>query len=452
MQKTKPNYLHLFVFLVLSMAVYGYIYGSINRVTHKFFQDFGFQKLIVSVLMLLGLQLFFYLKRSNFGFKHLVVAYCFLQIPAFFALPNLSDDFYRFFLDGQISSHGVSPYTYKPSELSPDFLQTVGVSHANFKALNSPNYYSIYPPLNQVFFVLAAFFSKGSLLIFVNLTRILLVLFNVLAAYFMYKLKNNTAVFCYLFNPLLNIETTGNLHFEGVYLAFLLGSIYFFLGNKTIVSAGFLAASIATKLIPLLFVPLFLGWRNDTKNDASTLKKRVVFCTTTLGWLAIGFCFLGADSLAHILQSTKLYYSGFEFNASVFYVLRWFGFRLYGYDLVHIIAPFLGFVTVLFIAKTAILGHKKHFLLHFWHCMLVYLLLAAVVHPWYAIPLLALGLLCDRALPSIVFSFVVLLSYSAYCSAAYLENPWFIATEYGLFALSFYPFLRQKAAQADPKN
>jgi len=85
----------------------------------------------------------------------------------------------------------------------------------------------------------------------------------------------------------------------------------------------------------------------------------------------------------------------------------------------------------------------------------IYLLLGLVVHPWYIIPLLGLGILGDKASP-LVWSYLIYLSYYAYSVDPYRESFILLFIQYaGLFVIAFveyFPYLyRQKIYIIPPK-
>ncbi|MEZ4848050.1 MAG: hypothetical protein R3B93_05385 [Bacteroidia bacterium] len=87
----------------------------------------------------------------------------FFRLIVFFALPNLSDDFYRFIWDGRLLSHGVNPFAQLPSEymLNPDQALRLGLNTELYQGLNSPNYFTIYPPVLQgIFYLSSVLFLK----------------------------------------------------------------------------------------------------------------------------------------------------------------------------------------------------------------------------------------------------------------------------------------------------
>src|SRR5688572_17834239 len=150
--------------------------------------------------------------------------------------PQMSDDYYRFYWDGQLVSNGMDPYAETPTQLQKQ--ETEGLPNV-FTQLNSPNYYSSYPPFHQFLFFVAA--SCGSLKSFIITTRILLILADVLILFLIARLAANkkltfNPVWAYGLNPLVITELTGNLHFEGVCMALWLLAVWWMFSNKNVLS------------------------------------------------------------------------------------------------------------------------------------------------------------------------------------------------------------------------
>ena len=72
-----------------------------------------------------------------------------VRVCLIFCFPNLSDDIYRFYWDGKLILAGYNPYGILPTEALN--YNIGGLSKDIFDQLNSPNYYTIYPPINQVY-------------------------------------------------------------------------------------------------------------------------------------------------------------------------------------------------------------------------------------------------------------------------------------------------------------
>ena len=74
-----------------------------------------------------------------------------LMLPFF---PMLSDDIYRFYWDGSIIWQGINPYAFLPSEIPMEVTQKIGPEI--IAKMNSPDYFSVYPPVAQLIFAVSS--------------------------------------------------------------------------------------------------------------------------------------------------------------------------------------------------------------------------------------------------------------------------------------------------------
>ena len=184
-----------------------------------------------------------------------------------FAIPNLSQDFYRFIWDGRMIFEAINPYESLPETFIKNEAYPINQTIDLYDGMGSLNgsHYTNYPPINQLSFVMAAIFAKTSILWSVVVMRLQIILADIGIIYIGKKIleKLNMPIhhiFLYALNPFIIIELTGNLHFEAVMLFLLVWSLYLLLQKKWIWSAFIFGLSVSVKLIPLLFIPLFYQW------------------------------------------------------------------------------------------------------------------------------------------------------------------------------------------------
>ena len=149
------------------------------------------------------------------------------------AIPNLSQDFYRFIWDGRMILEGFNPYLYTPESFIANDLFPVGQAQELYNGMGSLNasHYSNYPPLNQLCFIIAGLFSGKSILGSAVVLRLIIIAADLGTLYFGKKLLKQLKlpahnIFWYVLNPFIIIEMTGNLHFEPVMLFFLIWGLY----------------------------------------------------------------------------------------------------------------------------------------------------------------------------------------------------------------------------------
>ena len=245
-------------------------------------------------------------------------------------------------------------------------------------------------------------------------------------------------IMLFALNPFIIIELTGNLHFEGVTIFFLMLAIYFLLNDKFFKSAIWMAFSISVKLIPLIFIPLFL----KKLGQISSLKYLIV---TGIISILLVTPFLSSGLMENFTSSIDLYFRKFEFNASFYYVIRWIGFEVKGWNIIQKVGPLLGlsvFIIVLLLSIIPKNQNPRRLLVSMLFTISFYYFLSTTVHPWYiAIPLIISIFTPFRFV--IVWSLVVMLSYSAYGNVPFQENYWLIFIEYLIvFSFLIYEVLR----------
>lgn len=417
---------------ISSMIFYfGFAYGL---------QRTDYTKLIVlySVLFIL----FYTLVNKHKENLQLLTTLAFVFRGFFFlAIPNLSQDFYRFIWDGRMLLEGYNPYLFTVDSFINQLEYPVSQAETLFKGMGELNasHYTNYPPLNQLCFLMAAIFAKTNILGSVVVMRLIIIAADFGTLYFGKKLLKviNIPVhniFWYILNPFIIIELTGNLHFEGLMIFFLIWSLYLLQNGKWILSAVVFALSISTKLIPLMFLPLLFQW--FINKGGSTIKSLLKLMTyygivglvSLLGFLP----FLSEQFIFNYSKTVGLWFQRFEFNASLYYLARAIGYTFRGYNEIAIIGKCIPILVIVFVLIFSLFRKNKSISQLATSMLLVlsfYFFTATTVHPWYIATLLILSVFTRYKFP-FIWSFVVILSYLAYANINQAENLWIIAIEY----------------------
>ena len=347
--------------------------------------------------------------------QHLTYLALTLRLVFIAAIPNFSQDFYRFIWDGRLILSGLNPYLTTPDNLmisQPNLFPQMKTLFEGMGAL-SAGHYSNYPPLHQLPFILAAIISKHSILGSVVILRLLLIGADIGILFFGKKLLRKLQlptrnIYWFILNPLVIVELTGNLHFEGLMLFFFVLVLYYVHTKKWHLAALTMALSIAVKLVPILSLPLFLnklGW-----------KKSIRFCLTVgIVFMLLFAPFLKDNFFENYSATIGLWFSKFEFNASFYYLLNWGLETILNFELIHS----MGVIVVSFIGLQIIyqlLQNKTKTTALITTVLWVftgYYLISTTVHPWYIISLLLLSIFTPFKFAR-VWSYTLILSYFAY--------------------------------------
>lgn len=381
------------------------------------------------------------------------------------AIPNLSQDFYRFLWDGRLLIQGVSPYLFTPEI----HLQELEIANENnlrnltfevpqarqlFEGMGGLNasHFSNYPPMNQFLFAIAALFAGNNILGSVIVLRIIIILADLGILYFGKKLLvllslPQRNIFLYFLNPFIIIELTGNLHFEGVMLFFFVWALYLLFKGKWLWAAVLIGISVSVKLIPLVFLPLIIKHFIKSPKTSQVLEpcevdpkiKNYNWITLLKFYLVIGITivitflpFLSAEFIHNFSATIGLWFQNFEFNASVYYVVRWIGFQIVGWNVIATagkILPIITFLSVLGIAFFRKNRAPQQLVISMVFAISIYFLFSTTVHPWYIATPLLLSVFTKYKFP-IVWSLMIMLSYSAYGKDGFDEKLWLVSLEY----------------------
>lgn len=419
----------LIFFLLLSLACYAFAGYMVKR------EDFSLVAGTCGILS--GIYFLLLRYRKGLSTRQIIawgLAFRIVLIPAW---PALSDDFYRFIWDGLVQQSGVSPYAVIPHQTGLRFTAELA---SVYPKLNSQHYFSVYPPVSQMIYRLCTIVGGGTVYGSMIALKVFIAGFETGTLLLMARLLGRfglaqSLIAIYAFNPLVILELCGNIHFEAGMIFFTLLAVWLMLNKKRLPAAAALAGAVCIKLLPLLFIPVFwhhLPRMQFLKFAAATCFFCLVLCLPY---------FNNMNLVSNFLTSLQLYYGKFEFNGSLYLLLRETGYAITGNNEIYFISKamllfsFTGFLWIWL--------KKKQIFTTLFLLLAAHLLFSATVHPWYLAPLVA----CT---PFINFRFALLwaalapLSYITYASFPYRENFWLTGIEYGLVACFLFWELRKK--------
>jgi alpha-1,6-mannosyltransferase len=390
-------------------------------------------KLILSMCGLLFLTYgLWFVWRTAFKWKEILFCGIVFRLIFLFSEPTLSDDIHRFLWDGYLLSEQINPYVHKPSEMVIYSDDSKELLHK----MNSPEYYSLYPPVNQGIWSISWMGGSSNYSRTIVL-RFIILLFEIATILLLRKIllhlnKKDILIGLYALNPLVIIELTGNLHPEVFMIFFLTLSLYLYTRQKGFYSALAFAGAICSKLIPVLLLPLLIhqiGWKKTIRFSAIAL----------IASLLLFLPFWSPRIIENYTSSLGLYFGKFEFNGSFYYLFRQIGRMINGWNNLETVNALLKLIVISIII---ILSCKKMRSIGIFEKMLfllaAYFFFSPIVHPWYASTLILLSVFSHYRF-ALIWSATIFLSYAHYRQIPWQENYMLIGAEY-LTAVGFLLF------------
>jgi alpha-1,6-mannosyltransferase len=359
--------------------------------------------------------------RTQLSLQIILVAAIVLRVPMFFTDPSLSDDVWRYMHDGRAQLAGFSPYAYAPHD-----PRTMPYRAPEFARINHPDVPTIYPPLAQMAFRLAAAFPAPlrTWRMFILAAELMLLL--AAAAVLGKHRYGNLAL--YAWHPLAITEAIGSAHLEPLAITFLMLAIVATIRGGALTCGIALAVSVAIKLIAAPLILLIRG-------------KRAI-----MTFVVVLFVFMPVALTDHNAVGTlTLFAQSWESNGSMFAIAR----PVLDGRVYRIGAAIL-LMTGLWILRRRHLPLPDAAAAFF----LAFFILAPVVHPWYLLWILALLPLRTHpfdavGIAALLWTVTVVGSYVAHQqllqTGVWRVPPFILFIEYvGVFGLLAYAWVRTR--------
>jgi hypothetical protein len=298
--------------------------------------------------------------------------------------PGLTDDLYRYVWDGWLQVSGINPYRFAPKHEALAPFQTSPL----YQQLNSQPYYSVYPPLTQLPFAVsgwiytmmgwhAAYYVLKGLFLAAEFCGVLL----------LSRLTTPRNLLLYAWNPLVLIETAGQGHTEALLVPFIVGLIWAVQHGSGRWASFAVAGAGMIKLYPFVLGPFLIrrhGW------SAVWPGALLVF--------GLSLPYAAPYVLPHLKSSVDLFAELFEFNAGPYYMTKYVFWLFTGADWSKQIGPTFRYLFLVLLPILYALDWWRNWSIR-WATLLtigLFLGFSTTVHPWYLLPVLALGVMHDR--------------------------------------------------------
>jgi len=339
--------------------------------------------------------------------------------------PVLSDDVYRHYWEGKMSTNGINPYLQ-----APDDEELSEYRDSEWENINNKDVAASYPPLTQIAFSLSYLIHPS-----IFTLKFVFVLFDILSICVVFLILKNFNIdprysIIYAWSPLVVIEFAHSGHNDSLAIFLTLLSFLFLQKDMRTASAVALSLGFLAKLFPMLFAPiLFRTW--GKKNTC------VYFVVIILFYIP----FMGAGY--HLFSGTSSYADRWLFNGSVFpllvHFLEYFTNSQTSIDLakIFIILIFVTVVTYFFVRSRSCKDKPYQLFKYAFLLIGLYLILTPTFHPWYIIWIIPF-LCVFRPRSWILLTGLVTLSYIVYIeydsTGAWSELWWVRVIDY----LPFY--------------
>ncbi len=308
--------------------------------------------------------------------RWVVVVAVLVRLAMLPVVPSLSDDIYRYVWDGRVQLAGFNPYDHAPDSPVLD-----GVAYADRGKVNHPAVRTIYPPLAEEICYGVAAVHEG-----MGGVKVLFGLCDLLTAFVLWKTiaaaRRVEVLTLYLLCPLVVVETWHSAHLEVVAALLVLVAAALIERRRDLPAGLALGAAAAVKLWPAaLLLPAILGKR--ARPAAFLPGFALAFLLPYAPYLLTG----------DVLGSMRDTGARPEGSAFGFAIVQ----AVVGYPAARIVVATI-FVAGVVLISRRLSGREKTTAAFCWTATLLPLLMP-IVHPWYWMTAVTLGIAAGLALP-----------------------------------------------------
>jgi len=336
--------------------------------------------------------------------------------PLVLAPPLLSDDLYRYLWEGRIWLEGFNPY-----RLAPDDVALSPLRDEVWLNINNPTIGSIYPPLSQLLFVVAAWVGGQ-----VWTVKLLALLAHAATVAFVARIaKSPHAPLALALNPLLLSESALNGH-PDILCGLALLVTAWALAQQRYLRAGIaVCAAVGLKVVGLALLPLFA-------------RRPKVLLGATFASVLLLVPLVVSRAPVDPVSGAGQFASRWRGNESLFALADWASRQGLGDTSADLAARSM--MVLAFLVLCAVVVKRRvpsvaaaRFLI--WSV----LLLSPQVHPWYLAWLLPLELVAGGS-AGLVWSAAVLCAYAPLdlwvSQGVWRMPPWLQIFEYSIVTLA----------------
>ena len=176
------------------------------------------------------------------------------RLPLMVGPVNYDSDMIRYVYDGRVQRFGYNPYAVVPSDPALAHTHTVDTVRMPSRNARTP-----YPPASQLFFRLMVTIRESARLMKWALTLLDIATIFIVLRWLRVTGRSEWLFLAYAWNPLVILEIAHSGHIDGLGVFWIALCAYWMARRRTALAATAYTLAVATKLLPIVLAPLFIG-------------------------------------------------------------------------------------------------------------------------------------------------------------------------------------------------